>query len=109
MMDKVGKKHWTNTQIDAPEHYSLHSKYAIRITDSGEFVHDAPWATGSIGDANTSHGCVGLKTADAKWIWDNSLLGDPVVITGSNKNTQDLSNRFDDWNVPWSTWSKGNA
>jgi lipoprotein-anchoring transpeptidase ErfK/SrfK len=109
MMDKVGKKHWTNDQIDAPEHYSLHSKYAIRITDSGEFVHDAPWATGSIGDANTSHGCVGLKTEDAKWVWDNSLLGDPVVITGSARSGQDIYNRYDDWNVPWSTWSRGNA
>jgi lipoprotein-anchoring transpeptidase ErfK/SrfK len=109
MMDKVGKKHWTNDQIDAPEKYSLHSKYAIRITDSGEFVHDAPWATGSIGDANTSHGCVGLKPEDAKWVWQNSLLGDPVVITGSAKDGQDVYNRYDDWNIPWSTWSRGNA
>jgi lipoprotein-anchoring transpeptidase ErfK/SrfK len=109
MMDKVGRKHWTNEQIDAPESYSLHSQYAIRITDSGEFVHDAPWSTGTIGDANTSHGCIGLKPSDAKWIWQHSLLGDPVVITGSNKSSQDIYNRYDDWNIPWSTWSKGNA
>jgi lipoprotein-anchoring transpeptidase ErfK/SrfK len=109
MQERVGKKHWTNEEIDAPEHYSLHSAYAIRITDSGEFVHDAPWATGSIGDANTSHGCVGLKTKDAKWIWENSMLGDPVVITGSDKNGQELYNRFDDWNISWSTWLKGNV
>jgi lipoprotein-anchoring transpeptidase ErfK/SrfK len=109
MIDKLGKKHWTNEAIDAPESYSLHSQYAIRITNSGEFVHDAPWATGTIGDANTSHGCVGLGTADMKWIWDNSLVGDPVVITGSDRSGQNLWNIYDDWNVPWSTWAKGNA
>jgi lipoprotein-anchoring transpeptidase ErfK/SrfK len=108
MQERVGKKHWTNEQIDVPEDYSLHSKYAIRITNSGEFVHDAPWAKGSIGDANTSHGCIGLKTADAKWIWDHSLLGDPVMVTGSDKDTQGKTNRIDDWNISWATWSKGN-
>ena len=109
MQDRVGKKHWTNEEIDAPEDFSLHSKYAIRITDSGEFVHDAPWAAGSIGDANTSHGCIALQTKDAKWIWENSMLGDPVVITESERDGQQLYNRFDDWNVSWATWSKGNA
>jgi lipoprotein-anchoring transpeptidase ErfK/SrfK len=109
MMDKVGHKHWTNQQIDAKEDYSLYSKYAIRITNSGEFVHDAPWSSGSIGDANTSHGCVGLKTKDMKWIWDHSLVGDPVVVSATGRDGQDLTNRYDDWNVPWSKWSKGNA
>jgi lipoprotein-anchoring transpeptidase ErfK/SrfK len=109
MMDRVGSKHWTNEQIDAPDDYSLHSKYAIRITDSGEFVHDAPWATGTIGDANTSHGCIGLKPADAKWVWEHSLLGDPVVITGSSRSGQDVYNRYDDWNIDWAKWSKGNV
>jgi lipoprotein-anchoring transpeptidase ErfK/SrfK len=109
MMERVGKKHWTDEQIDAPENYSLHSQYAIRITNSGEFVHDAPWAKGSIGDANTSHGCIGLKTADAKWIWENSMLGDPVVVTGSDKDSQGKTNRIDDWNISWATWSKGNS
>jgi lipoprotein-anchoring transpeptidase ErfK/SrfK len=56
MTDRVRHKHWTNTAIDAKQHYSKYSDYAIRITNSGEFVHDAPWATASLGDANTSHG-----------------------------------------------------
>jgi lipoprotein-anchoring transpeptidase ErfK/SrfK len=109
MQDRVTHKHWTNTAIGAKKHFSLYSKYAIRITNSGEFVHDAPWATNSLGDANTSHGCVGLRPSDMKWIWDNSLLGDPVVVTGTPRHHQDLGNTYDDWNVPWQTWSRGNA
>jgi lipoprotein-anchoring transpeptidase ErfK/SrfK len=110
MMDRVGAKHWTPDSIKAPEQYSLYSKYAIRITQSGEFVHDAPWNHKKIGKHNTTHGCVGLRTSDAKWIWQNSMLGDPVIVHGSaSKHPQTVANRYDDWNIPWSTWVKGNA
>jgi lipoprotein-anchoring transpeptidase ErfK/SrfK len=110
MMDRVGAKHWTPDSINAPEQYSLYSKYAIRITQSGEFVHDAPWSHKKIGKHNTTHGCVGLRTADAKWIWDNSMLGDPVLVHGSSsQHPQTVANRYDDWNIPWATWRKGNA
>jgi hypothetical protein len=44
-----------------------------------------------------------------KWIWDNSLIGDPVVVTGTQRHAQDLWNTYDDWNVSWPSWSKGNA
>ena len=42
-MDKVGRKKWTNEAIDASEEYTENSQYAIRLTNSGEFLHDAPW------------------------------------------------------------------
>ncbi len=109
MMDKVGTKEWTNEAIDAPEDYTEESQYAIRLTNSGEFIHDAPWNKSSIGEANASHGCVGMLTKDARWIWEHSLLGDPVVVTGSSKSYKDLTNRYADWNISWTKWSKGNA
>jgi lipoprotein-anchoring transpeptidase ErfK/SrfK len=109
MMDRVGAKHWTPESIQAPEQYSLYSKYAIRITQSGEFLHDAPWSTKKIGKHNTTHGCVGLRTKDAKWIWQHSMLGDPVIVHGSKRTDQTVTNRYDDWNIPWATWVKGNA
>lgn len=109
MMDRVGAKHWTPDSISAPERYSLYSKYAIRITQSGEFVHDAPWNHKKIGKHNTTHGCVGLRTSDAKWIWRHSMVGDPVIVHGSKRSDQTVANRYDDWNVPWGTWMKGNA
>jgi lipoprotein-anchoring transpeptidase ErfK/SrfK len=109
MIDRVRHKHWTNTAIGAEKHFSLYSKYAIRITNSGEFVHDAPWDDREMGDANTSHGCVGLKSGDMKWIWDNSLLGDPVIVTGTSRHHQDQTNTYDDWNISWQTWSQGDV
>ncbi|HEX3829360.1 MAG TPA: Ig-like domain-containing protein [Sporichthyaceae bacterium] len=109
MIDRVRHKHWTNTAIGAEKHFSLYSKYAIRITNSGEFLHDAPWDNGGEGDANTSHGCVALKTGDMKWIWDNSLLGDPVIVTGTSRHHQDQTNTYDDWNISWQTWSRAQS
>jgi lipoprotein-anchoring transpeptidase ErfK/SrfK len=109
MQARVIHKHWTNSAIGAKKHFSLYSKYAIRITDSGEFVHDAPWARGVLGEANTSHGCVALKPDAMKWIWDNSLLGDPVIVTGTPRHHQDRTNTYDDWNIAWQNWNRGNA
>jgi lipoprotein-anchoring transpeptidase ErfK/SrfK len=109
IMDKERNKVWTNDAIDAPEDYRLKSKYAMRVTNSGEFVHDAPWNTGNIGETNTSHGCIGLFPKDMAWLWKNTIVGDPVVVTGSPKAFDDLENRIADWNIPWATWVKGNT
>lgn len=109
LMEKVRDKKWTNEEIDAPEFYRLESEYALRMTNSGEFIHDAPWNTGYIGNANASHGCVGTLTRDMRWLYEHSLVGDPIVVSGSPKPYTDLINRYADWNIPWDRWSEGNA
>ncbi|MGQ0842643.1 MAG: Ig-like domain-containing protein [Sporichthyaceae bacterium] len=107
IMDKVTDKTWTNEEIDAPEEYTLESDYAMRLTNSGEFIHDATWNTG-IGDANTSHGCVGMNLDDMKWLYNNTMIGDAVVTTGSPRPFTTIWNRYQDWNVTWAHWLTGN-
>jgi lipoprotein-anchoring transpeptidase ErfK/SrfK len=102
-------KTWTNDAIDAPEDYTLHSDWAMRMTDSGEFIHDAAWSVGNLGRRSASHGCVGMRPADARWLYANTIVGDAVVVTGSPRPYGPIANRYGDWNVPWSTWSAGNA
>lgn len=109
IMDKERNKVWTNEAIDAKEDYRYKSKYALRITNSGEFLHDAPWNTGNIGEANTSHGCIGMLPKAAEWLYQHTMIGDPVVVVGSPKPFDDLTNRIADWNIPWDKWSAGNA
>jgi lipoprotein-anchoring transpeptidase ErfK/SrfK len=109
IMEKVTDKVWTNTEIDAPEQYTLKSKWALRMTNSGEFIHDAPWSLKNFGRANASHGCIGMKPADAAWLYQNTIIGDAVVVTGSPRPYTNLVNRYADWNVPWATWAAGNA
>ena len=107
IMDKVTDKIWTNEEIDAPEEYTLESDYAMRLTNSGEFIHDAPWNM-AVGAGNTSHGCIGMNVNDMKWLYNNTMLGDAVVVTGSPKPFTTLWNRYQDWNVPWAQWLTGN-
>lgn len=90
--------------------YDLPVYYATRVTWSGEYVHAAPWSTGSQGYANVSHGCTGMSTSNAEWFFDTVRPGDIVKVENSNGETMDpFGNGFGDWNLAWKTWRKGSA
>ncbi len=88
-----------------PDYYNLNVKYAMRLTFSGEFIHAAPWSTGSQGQANVSHGCTGMSTANARWMFTNSKMGDVVVYTGSNRKLE-WGNGFTAWDMSYADWKK---
>jgi lipoprotein-anchoring transpeptidase ErfK/SrfK len=69
--------------VDSPQGYKLKVQDAVRIDNSGAFVHSAPWSVGSQGEENVSHGCVNLSPANAKWFFDNFGSGDPIVVKNS--------------------------
>ncbi len=98
----------TNQMIGAKEDYDLQVKWAMRITTSGEFLHAAPWNAAAFGNYNSSHGCVGMSTDDAYWLYQKVIVGDPVVTTGG-RETPVLGNGWADWNVSYSQWKKGSA
>ena len=79
-----------------------------RATFSGEFIHAAPWSVGSQGSANVSHGCVGMSTANAGWLYNMTKVGDVVEVTGTNRSME-LSNGYGDWNLSWADWQEGSA
>ncbi|MGA8995638.1 MAG: Ig-like domain-containing protein [Nocardioidaceae bacterium] len=83
-------------------------EYAMRLTYSGEFLHAAPWSVGSQGSANVSHGCTGLSTANAGWLYSVSKPGDVVEYTGTDR-PMTLDNGYGDWNLPFEEWKKGSA
>jgi lipoprotein-anchoring transpeptidase ErfK/SrfK len=94
---------------NGPNGYNLKGvEYAMRVTYSGEFVHAAPWSVASQGHSNVSHGCTGLSTADAAWLYNNSLIGDPVEYTGSSRQMT-LDNGYGDWNESFATYKQGSA
>ncbi len=94
---------------DDPEYYNLADvQYALRVTYSGEFLHAAPWSTGSQGSANVSHGCVGMSVADAGWLYDHTSRGDVVEVTGSARSMT-LENGYGDWNLSFADWKAGSA
>jgi lipoprotein-anchoring transpeptidase ErfK/SrfK len=83
-------------------------EYAMRVTYSGEFVHAAPWSVGSQGNSNVSHGCTGMSTSNAAWLYNLSKVGDVVEYTGTDKGMT-LTNGFGDWNASFAQYRAGSA
>jgi lipoprotein-anchoring transpeptidase ErfK/SrfK len=93
---------------NSPGGYYQRVNWSVRISNSGEFVHAAPWSTGAQGSANVSHGCVNLSTANAAWYFRLTRRGDVVEVRGSPKRPGD-SLGVADWNMSWSRWLAGSA
>ncbi|MFC8346343.1 Ig-like domain-containing protein [Streptomyces sp. NPDC057280] len=92
--------------------------HAIRLTNSGTFVHGNYWGAKSIfGSVNTSHGCVGLsdtKGANDKgtagyWFYNNSIIGDVVIVKNTGDKTVAPDNGLNGWNLSWADWKAGSA
>jgi lipoprotein-anchoring transpeptidase ErfK/SrfK len=84
--------------VNSPQGYKVHVQLAVRIDNSGNFVHSAPWSVGDQGKRNVSHGCINISPENAKWFYDNFGSGDPVVI----KNSGGMYNQPDgasDWQI----------
>ena len=99
----------TGISPDDPEYYNIAEvPYAMRVTDTGEFLHGAPWSVGSQGDANVSHGCVGMSVADARWLYERSSRGDVVQVFGSDRQLEP-GNGWTDWDVSFAEYKQGSA
>ena len=66
--------------LSSPEGYRITASYAVRITNSGVYVHSAPWSVDSQGHANVSHGCINLSPDNAAWYFNVVSVGDPVQV-----------------------------
>ncbi|MFF9029373.1 L,D-transpeptidase [Streptomyces iakyrus] len=93
--------------------------HAMRLTTSGTFIHGNYWynkGNPPFGRQGTSHGCVGLAdvqgaggSTPAKWFYDNSLIGDVVIVKNSPDKTVAPDNGLNGWNMAWSQWVAGSA
>ncbi|WP_169332744.1 L,D-transpeptidase [Nocardia araoensis] len=84
--------------VTDPEGYKLEVEYATRISNSGIFVHAAPWSVAQQGVSNASHGCLNVSTEDAKWFFENARRGDPVIVENTQGGTLSASDGLGDWN-----------
>ncbi|MFE0417126.1 L,D-transpeptidase [Streptomyces tendae] len=93
--------------------------HAMRLSQSGTFIHGNYWynrGNPPFGAQGTSHGCVGLADAQGaqgdtpgKWFYDNSLVGDVVIVKNSPDDTIAPDNGLNGWNMPWSEWTAQSA
>ncbi|WP_339131659.1 Ig-like domain-containing protein [Streptomyces sp. f51] len=90
--------------------------HAMRLTDSGTFLHGNYWAPDAFGNTNVSHGCVGLRDVKggssdtpAGWFFDRSLVGDVIEVVHSKDKTVAPDNGLGGWNLGWKAWKSGGA
>ncbi|GAA2323823.1 Ig-like domain-containing protein [Streptomyces kunmingensis] len=90
--------------------------HAIRLTDSGTFLHGNYWSGGAFGSSNVSHGCVGLRDVKggssltpAGWFFDRTLIGDVVEVKNSADKKVAPDNGLGGWNMEWGAWKAGAA
>jgi lipoprotein-anchoring transpeptidase ErfK/SrfK len=88
--------------------YIAKVQWATRISNSGEFVHAAPWSVAQQGNSNVSHGCINLSPDNAKWFFDNVKKGDLVINVNTGGPDLKPWDGFGDWQVPWGQWVSGN-
>jgi lipoprotein-anchoring transpeptidase ErfK/SrfK len=113
ILEKFRKKRMNSETVgidrNSPDGYDIDDvEYAMRVTYSGEFVHAAPWSVADQGSANVSHGCTGMSTANAGWLYNMTIRGDVVEYTGTDR-PMELTNGYGDWNLDFPDWSAGSA
>jgi lipoprotein-anchoring transpeptidase ErfK/SrfK len=113
IIEKFETKHMRSETVGIaegnPEFYDIDDvQYAMRLTYSGEFIHAAPWSVGSQGFENVSHGCTGMSTANAEWLYNMTRRGDVVEYTGTDR-PMTLDNGFGDWNASFADYASASA
>ncbi|MET8861356.1 L,D-transpeptidase [Nonomuraea sp. NPDC004580] len=91
-----------------PRYYKEEIPWAVRISDSGEYVHQSAGYYHFLGRSNQSHGCVRATPAGAKWFYTIAQRGDVVKITGTKRKLQ-WNNGWSYWQLNWTQWKKGSA
>ncbi|MQA98525.1 MAG: L,D-transpeptidase family protein [Streptosporangiales bacterium] len=91
-----------------PEYYDLDVYWAVRISNSGEYVHAMASTTWAQGRQNVSHGCVNASPENGEWFYKYSYRGDPVKVTGTSRDLE-WNNGYGYWQMSFKKWKKGSA
>ncbi|GAA1603557.1 L,D-transpeptidase [Actinoplanes couchii] len=108
VMEKKAATVFDTTDTDGANGYRTNIQYAQRLTWSGQYIHSAPWSVGDQGRRNVSHGCVNVAPSNARWIFEKTLIGDPVVVKGTGDKLS-YGNGWTPWDVSWEKFKEGSA
>jgi hypothetical protein len=93
--------------VNSPDGYDELVYDDVHISDSGEYVHAAPWSVTSQGHRNVSHGCINLSPSDALQFFGFSRVGDVVWVVGGPRPPEFGDHGVMDWDTPWNEWTPG--
>lgn len=88
----------------AAGYHDIHERWAVRISNNGEFIHANPNSASAQGNTNVTNGCINLSTDDAEQYFYSAIYGDPVEVTGSSIQLSYADGDLWDWAVDWNTW-----
>src|SRR6202049_3465507 len=95
--------------VNSPDGYNKLVYLDVHISDSGEYVHAAPWSVSSQGRVNVSHGCINLSPSYAAFFFAFSHIGDVVVVSGSPRPPAVGDHGVMDWDTAWNNFSPANT
>ena len=88
---------------------NVHERFAVRISNNGEFIHCNPNSIGAQGNTNVTNGCINLNLENSQEYFNSAMYGDPVEVTGTRIDLSYADGDIWDWAVPWSEWQAMSA
>jgi lipoprotein-anchoring transpeptidase ErfK/SrfK len=87
----------------------VRERFAVRISNNGEFIHANPASSGAQGNTNVTNGCINLSIDDAQQYFNSALYGDPVEVTGTRIDLSYADGDVWDWAIDWDEWKSMSA
>ncbi|WP_433606971.1 L,D-transpeptidase [Prescottella agglutinans] len=100
----VSEKHEDFLMSNPPYYENVRERWAVRISNNGEFIHANPATVGVQGASNVTNGCINLSLSDAEEYFGTAIYGDPVEVTGTRIDLSAADGDLYDWAVDWPTW-----
>jgi lipoprotein-anchoring transpeptidase ErfK/SrfK len=88
---------------------NIHERWAVRISNNGEFIHANPASSGAQGNTNVTNGCINLSTGDAQEYFHTAIYGDPVEVSGTSIELSYSDGDIWDWAIDWDEWKSMSA
>ncbi|WP_070379316.1 L,D-transpeptidase [Rhodococcus sp. WMMA185] len=105
----VTEKHEDFLMSNPPYYENVRERWAVRISNNGEFIHANPATIGVQGSSNVTNGCINLSLADAEQYFGTAMYGDPVEVTGTSIDLSAADGDIYDWAIDWPTWQSMSA
>ncbi|WP_430335732.1 L,D-transpeptidase [Rhodococcus sp. ACT016] len=100
----VSEKHEDFLMSNPPFYENVRERWAVRISNNGEFIHANPATVGVQGASNVTNGCINLSLSDAEEYFGTAIYGDPVEVTGTRIDLSAADGDLYDWAIDWPTW-----
>lgn len=103
VMDRESVVHMVSSTVgipvSSPGGYDEYVYWDVHISDSGEYVHAAPWSVDEQGLVNVSHGCVNLSPQRAETFFRFSRVGDIVQVEDGPRPPTQGDHGVMDWSL----------